>query len=63
MKLLFDQLKPAQQGAWMPNSAELAARLLDAVQAGDVVMIKGSLASRMGPVAEAVRARLSKAGG
>jgi len=63
MRLLFGQLKPAQQGAWMPNSAELASRLLDAVQAGDVVMIKGSLASRMGPVAEAMRARFPVAGG
>jgi UDP-N-acetylmuramoyl-tripeptide--D-alanyl-D-alanine ligase len=57
MKLLFEQLKPAQQGAWMQGSAELAPRLLKAVRAGDVVMIKGSLASRMGPLAEAMRAR------
>jgi UDP-N-acetylmuramoyl-tripeptide--D-alanyl-D-alanine ligase len=63
MKLLFDQLKPAQQGAWMRGSAELAPRLLDAVEAGDVVMIKGSLASRMGPVVEAMRARFPLAGG
>jgi UDP-N-acetylmuramoyl-tripeptide--D-alanyl-D-alanine ligase len=55
MKLLFDELKPAQQGAWAQESAALAPRLLDAVQAGDVVMIKGSLASRMGPLAEAMR--------
>src|SRR5262249_35467862 len=62
-RLLFDALVPRQQGAWAESSAELAPRLLDAVEAGDVVMIKGSLASRMGPVAEAVRARFSKAGG
>jgi UDP-N-acetylmuramoyl-tripeptide--D-alanyl-D-alanine ligase len=63
MKLLFDGLKPRQRGAWTETSAELGPRLLDAVAAGDVVMIKGSLASRMGPVAEAVRARFGKAGG
>jgi UDP-N-acetylmuramoyl-tripeptide--D-alanyl-D-alanine ligase len=63
MKLLFDRLKPAQQGAWTHSSAELAASLLDAVEAGDVIMIKGSLASRMGPLAEAVRARFPRAGG
>jgi UDP-N-acetylmuramoyl-tripeptide--D-alanyl-D-alanine ligase len=63
MKLLFGQLKPAQQAAWMPGSAELTSSLLDTVQAGDVVMIKGSLASRMGPVAEALRARFLLAGG
>jgi UDP-N-acetylmuramoyl-tripeptide--D-alanyl-D-alanine ligase len=62
MKLLFDRLEPAQRGAWTETSTELAARLLDAVAAGDVVMIKGSLASRMEPVAEAVRVRYSKAG-
>ncbi len=63
MKLLFDQLKPTQQGAWMRDSAELAPRLVESVQAGDLVMIKGSLASRMGPVAETMRARFPLAGG
>ena len=63
MKLLHGDLKRAQQGAWAPSSAELQPALLDALRAGDVVMIKGSLASRMGPLAEAVRARFSKAGG
>jgi UDP-N-acetylmuramyl pentapeptide synthase len=47
----------------MPGSAALTSSLLDTVQAGDVVMIKGSLASRMGPVAEALRARFPLAGG
>jgi UDP-N-acetylmuramoyl-tripeptide--D-alanyl-D-alanine ligase len=63
MKLLFDQLRPAQQGAWTRDSTELATRLAGAVEAGDAVMIKGSLASRMGPVAEAMRARFPVAGG
>jgi UDP-N-acetylmuramoyl-tripeptide--D-alanyl-D-alanine ligase len=63
MKLLLDDLKRAQQGAWAPSSAELQPTLLHALRAGDAVMIKGSLASRMGPLAEAVRARFSKAGG
>ncbi|MFZ1105132.1 MAG: UDP-N-acetylmuramoyl-tripeptide--D-alanyl-D-alanine ligase, partial [Hyphomicrobiaceae bacterium] len=63
MKLLHGDLNRAQQGAWALSSAELQPTLLDALQAGDVVMIKGSLASRMGPLAEAVRARFSKAGG
>lgn len=62
MKLLFDNLKSAQHGAWTQDAAQLAPRLLDAVQAGDVVMIKGSLASGMGPLAEAVRTRFSRAG-
>jgi len=57
MKLLFEGLKPAQQGAWSQDSAGLAQPLLDAVQAGDAVMIKGSLASRMASLVEAVKAR------
>jgi UDP-N-acetylmuramoyl-tripeptide--D-alanyl-D-alanine ligase len=63
MRLLFDQLKPAQQGAWAQDSGELARPLLDAVRPGDVVMIKGSLASNMAPLAEALSARLPKVGG
>jgi UDP-N-acetylmuramoyl-tripeptide--D-alanyl-D-alanine ligase len=63
MKLLFDQLKPVRQGVWTLNSAQLAPHLLEAAEAGDVVMIKGSLASRMGPVAEAMRERFPLAGG
>jgi UDP-N-acetylmuramoyl-tripeptide--D-alanyl-D-alanine ligase len=62
MRLLFDDLKSAQQGAWAEASTQLAPHMLDAVRAGDVVMIKGSLASRMGPLADAMRTRLSKAG-
>ena len=63
MKLVFEDLKSAQQGAWTPDSAQLAPRLLDTVGAGDVIMIKGSLGSGMGPLTEAVRARFAKVGG
>ena len=63
MKLLFDELKPAQQGAWTAESGQLLQPLLDAVQPGDVVMIKGSLASKMAPLVQALLARYPKAGG
>ena len=56
MKLLFDDLKPGQQGAWAPDSVQLAQVLLDTVRPGDAVMIKGSLASRMVPLAESLLA-------
>ncbi len=62
MKALFDELKPAQQGSWTPDSATLVPLLLNAVRAGDAVMVKGSLASRMAPVVEALTARFAKAG-
>ena len=63
MKLLFDDLKPAQQGAWAQDSTQLAEIFLDTVRAGDAVMIKGSLASKMAPLAEALLARFPRVGG
>jgi len=45
------------------QSAELVEPLAKALRAGDVVMIKGSLGSRMGVVVEALRERLTAAGG
>jgi len=57
MRHLFDGLARAQQGAWAPSSAELAPALLEAVRAGDAVMIKGSLGTRMAPLVEAMVAR------
>ncbi len=42
----------------MPRRASgLEALVLDAVRAGDVVMVKGSLGSRMGPIVKALTAR------
>ena len=63
MKLLFDGLKPTQQGMWTEESLQLNQVLLETVRAGDAVMIKGSLASRMAPLAEALLARHPKVGG
>jgi UDP-N-acetylmuramoyl-tripeptide--D-alanyl-D-alanine ligase len=57
MKLLLDDLAPAKQGGWAPSSTELVPALLDAVRAGDVVMIKGSLGTRMAPLVAAMQAR------
>jgi UDP-N-acetylmuramoyl-tripeptide--D-alanyl-D-alanine ligase len=62
MKVLFDDLKPAQQGSWAPDSATLVPLLPNAVRGGDAVMVKGSLASRMAPVVEALKAQFAKAG-
>jgi hypothetical protein len=47
----------------MEDSAELAPYLLDAVEAGDVVIIERSPASRTGPLAHAMRVRNPLAGG
>jgi UDP-N-acetylmuramoyl-tripeptide--D-alanyl-D-alanine ligase len=57
MRLLFDDLAQARQGAWAPTSAELVPALTEAVRAGDAVMIKGSLGTRMAPLVAAMLAR------
>ena len=56
MRLLLDDMAPERR-AWAPTSTELEAVLLGVVQAGDVVMIKGSLGTRMAPLVAAMLAR------
>jgi UDP-N-acetylmuramoyl-tripeptide--D-alanyl-D-alanine ligase len=57
MARLFAVLDPMQQGRWAESSEDLVRPLLDTVRAGDVVMIKGSLGSRMAPLAAALASR------
>lgn len=61
MAHLFAALAPARQGAWTPGAEELGERLLADLAPGDVIMIKGSNGSRMGPLAEALRRNLGTA--
>ena len=55
MQALHHALPRARQGEWHPDSTALAARVRRLVDAGDVVMCKGSLGSRAGIVVEAVK--------
>ena len=57
MQQLFEALPPARRGAWAPASEGIAAALAATVRAGDVVMVKGSLGSRMAPLVEALIAK------
>lgn len=59
MASLYEALPGKCQGVWRETSEELEQMLLKDVREGDVVMIKGSLGSRMGPLVDALRARLS----
>jgi len=54
MQHLFEALPAGRRGAWAPTSEGIAAALGEAVRAGDVVMVKGSLGSRMAPLVEAL---------
>lgn len=56
MKSLYDAMPPANQGAHRDTSAELAEIVPDALMPGDVVLVKGSLGSKMKTVVEAMRA-------
>lgn len=56
MRTLFDTLPAKLRGAHAANSAELTPRVIGAVRAGDVVLVKGSLGSRMQPIVAALRA-------
>jgi UDP-N-acetylmuramoyl-tripeptide--D-alanyl-D-alanine ligase len=56
MAHLFEALPTANRGAHVADSAALAPLICRAVRAGDAVLVKGSLGSRMAPVVEALRA-------
>lgn len=55
MRNLWDAVPMVKHGAYAASSAELTAQLLPQLRAGDAVMIKGSLGSKMGLVVEALR--------
>jgi UDP-N-acetylmuramoyl-tripeptide--D-alanyl-D-alanine ligase len=61
MARLLEVLPEHRRGAWAETSDGLMAPMLEAVAAGDVVMVKGSLGSRMAVVVEALRVRSAEA--
>jgi UDP-N-acetylmuramoyl-tripeptide--D-alanyl-D-alanine ligase len=58
MRALWQALPASRRGGYAENSAALEAQVLSAIRAGDAVMIKGSLGSRMAPIVKALQ-RLS----
>ena len=56
MANLWERVPAHKRGAYAETSDAICDKLLAGLQAGDVVMVKGSLGSRMGPLAEAIRA-------
>ena len=57
MKALWDALPASRRGAWAQTSAELAPQLTAALKAGDTVLVKGSLGSKMAVIVDALKAR------
>jgi UDP-N-acetylmuramoyl-tripeptide--D-alanyl-D-alanine ligase len=55
MQALWQALPPSRRGGYAENSAALEAQVLSATQPGDVVMVKGSLGSRMAPIVKALQ--------
>ncbi|PTM42203.1 UDP-N-acetylmuramoylalanyl-D-glutamyl-2,6-diaminopimelate--D-alanyl-D-alanine ligase [Bosea sp. 124] len=57
MRGLYDSLPSTLRGAYAAQASGLEPLVLDAIRGSDVVMVKGSLGSRMGPIVKAVVAR------
>jgi UDP-N-acetylmuramoyl-tripeptide--D-alanyl-D-alanine ligase len=56
MKHLWDALPPTKRGLYSNQSSDMIEDLTPDLRAGDCVMVKGSLGSKMGPVVEALKA-------
>jgi UDP-N-acetylmuramoyl-tripeptide--D-alanyl-D-alanine ligase len=61
MARLWEKTPAHRRGAFADKSEGLKAPLLGALRAGDIVMVKGSLGSKMGPLVEAIRAQYKPA--
>ena len=55
MRALWDILPEARRGRWVASAEELAAQAHRLIDAGDVVLVKGSKGSRVSLVVEALR--------
>jgi len=55
MRSLWRALPAGRRGGYAEDSAMLEAQVLSAIRPGDVVMVKGSLGSRMAPIVKALQ--------
>jgi UDP-N-acetylmuramoyl-tripeptide--D-alanyl-D-alanine ligase len=62
MGSLYEALPASRRGAYAKTAEELAPLLTAGVGPGDVIMVKGSLGSRMGPLVEALKRRFDTEG-
>jgi UDP-N-acetylmuramoyl-tripeptide--D-alanyl-D-alanine ligase len=54
MHSLWEALPSGRRGGYAVTAAELESAVLDGLRAGDAVMVKGSLGSKMGPIVKAL---------
>jgi UDP-N-acetylmuramoyl-tripeptide--D-alanyl-D-alanine ligase len=63
MRHLWDAVPSDRRGKYAASAEGLKPLLIEDLKAGDVVMVKGSLGSRMGPLVEAIKERFPAASG
>lgn len=56
MRALFDALPQSRRAAWGETSSTIAPKVVQTLRAGDEVLIKGSLGSRMAVIIDALKA-------
>ncbi len=61
MQALWQALPSERRGGYAETSAALEAGVVSAIRAGDAVMVKGSLGSKMGPIVKALARQYSRA--
>ncbi len=59
MKALWEALPPDRRGVYAGSAAELESALAEVIVPGDVIMVKGSNGSRMGPLVESLKRRFA----
>ncbi|MGD9739175.1 MAG: UDP-N-acetylmuramoylalanyl-D-glutamyl-2,6-diaminopimelate--D-alanyl-D-alanine ligase [Bauldia sp.] len=59
MAALWEALPPDRRGVYAETAAELEAAVAEALGPGDVVMVKGSNGSRMGPLVDSLKRRFA----
>ena len=60
MGALWEALPAERRGGYAETSAALEPHVLAAIRAGDAIMVKGSLGSRMGPIVKALERNYSR---
>ena len=60
MRALWEALPSRVRGGYAETAAGLETAVLDAIRAGDAVMVKGSLGSKMGPIVRALERKFPR---